>query len=79
MDENALYATIGRLYTELVNASNIIQNQNNTVNQLQQKVSELELSSASNNSFVINKEATRPTMREDESAPSSLEEINAAN
>lgn len=78
MDENALYATIGKLYAELVNAGNIIQNQNNIINQLQQKVSELELSSVvSNNSFVNTKEA-QPFIIEDEGVPS-LEEINAAN
>ena len=42
MDENALYSTIGRLYAELINAGNIVQNQNNVINQLQQKISELE-------------------------------------
>jgi hypothetical protein len=44
MDENTLYSMIGRLYTELTNASNIIQNQNNTISQLQYKISELESS-----------------------------------
>jgi len=43
MDENQFYQTIGRLYAELLNSSQVIQNQNNIVSQLQNTISTLEL------------------------------------
>lgn len=46
MDENKLYETIGRVYSELLNASNIIQSQKALITKLQKRVSELELSSS---------------------------------
>lgn len=67
MDENTLYTSIGKLYTELANAGGIIQNQNNIINKLKIKISELESSLGAQN--ISSRQAKKITI-EDESMPS---------
>lgn len=65
MDENQFYQTIGRLYAELLNSSQVIQNTNNVVGQLQARISELELEIQS----ISRPEASAPDPEPNEEIP----------